>query len=323
MQKIKWCDFGGTKVRGYGGTRIEELDFLKGVFIILMITFHLVYIGDSYPYAKQIVYTFHMPGFLIISGYLMNLDKPWKDFFKTILGYVIPYFIMESGYIAMASQLPIREHIDVLTVGVFADTLLLHPIGPYWYLQTLIYCGIASMAVTRFVPMKTYSQILLLGIVFYLLSDVLGMMSFACSLYFLAGAALRRSGLSFTEVFQPSAVAILAFALLVIHPQNLLMEQAGGVLIVYMAIVGFLFAYSHIGQKGRLLLLYLGRNTMPLFLFSPIFTFLCKPLVPVLQFEPTGLLFLLVSLVICIVGSLLIESAMKRTGLSRYFYYKW
>ena len=41
--------------------RIEELDFLKGVFIILMITFHLVYIGDSYPYAKQIVYTFHMP----------------------------------------------------------------------------------------------------------------------------------------------------------------------------------------------------------------------------------------------------------------------
>ena len=62
---------------------------------------------------------------------------------------------------------------------------------------------------------------------------------------------------------------------------------------------------------------------MPLFLFSPIFTFLCKPLVPVLQFEPTGLLFLLVSLAICIAGSLLIESVMKRTGLSRYFYYKW
>ena len=29
--------------------RIEELDYLKGIFIILMITFHLVYIGDSYP----------------------------------------------------------------------------------------------------------------------------------------------------------------------------------------------------------------------------------------------------------------------------------
>ena len=48
--------------------RIDELDFLKGVFIILMITFHLVYIGDSYPYAKRVVYTFHMPGFLDYIG---------------------------------------------------------------------------------------------------------------------------------------------------------------------------------------------------------------------------------------------------------------
>ena len=70
--------------------RIDELDFLKGIFIILMITFHLVYIGDSYPYAKQIVYTFHMPGFLIISGYLMNITKPCKDLIKTMLGYAIP-----------------------------------------------------------------------------------------------------------------------------------------------------------------------------------------------------------------------------------------
>lgn len=38
--------------------RIDELDFLKGIFIILMITFHLVYIEDSYPYAKRIVYLF-------------------------------------------------------------------------------------------------------------------------------------------------------------------------------------------------------------------------------------------------------------------------
>lgn len=55
--------------------RIEELDYLKCVFIILMIIFHLVYIGDKYPYVKSVVYTFHMPGFLIISGYLLNTKK--------------------------------------------------------------------------------------------------------------------------------------------------------------------------------------------------------------------------------------------------------
>ena len=56
-------------------SRVKEIDYLKCIFITLMIIFHLVYIGDKYPYAKQIVYTFHMSAFLIISGYLANNRK--------------------------------------------------------------------------------------------------------------------------------------------------------------------------------------------------------------------------------------------------------
>ncbi len=51
----------------------------------------------------------------------------------------VPYAVMELAYVIMASVLPINEHIDVLTVGV-VDKLFLHPIGPYWYLHTLILC---------------------------------------------------------------------------------------------------------------------------------------------------------------------------------------
>ena len=54
--------------------RIQKLDYLKSIFILLMVAFHLVYIGDKYPYAKQIVYTFHMSAFLILSGYLTNIQ---------------------------------------------------------------------------------------------------------------------------------------------------------------------------------------------------------------------------------------------------------
>lgn len=43
-----------------------------------MVVFHLAYIGDEYPYVKQVVYTFHMPAFLIISGYLANIRKEKK-----------------------------------------------------------------------------------------------------------------------------------------------------------------------------------------------------------------------------------------------------
>ena len=130
-----------------GRGRIVELDFLKGVLILLMISFHLVWFGDSHPYAKQVVYTFHMPGFLMISGYLMNVEKPWRQFLKTLLSYAVPYLVMESGYIMMASVLPIREHIDELTIGVFLEKLFLHPLGPYWYLLTLLVCGALYAAV--------------------------------------------------------------------------------------------------------------------------------------------------------------------------------
>lgn len=58
--------------------RIPEIDYLKCIFILLMVTFHLIYIGDNYPYAKQIVYTFHMPGFLLISGYLTRSVSHWQ-----------------------------------------------------------------------------------------------------------------------------------------------------------------------------------------------------------------------------------------------------
>ena len=302
--------------------RINELDFLKAVFIMLMIAFHLVYFSESYPYAKQVVYTFHVPGFLIISGILMNISKSRKAFARTLLGYAIPYIIIESGYIAMASVLPIREHIDNLTVSIFIDRLLIHPIGPYWYLQTLIICGGVYALVFRLLPMKTISKIILLGIVYFLISDGLGIMTFACSLYFLAGVVVRQSGIPFTNVFQSSSVAIIAFALLAIYPQNLLMEVSGGVLMVFLIISGILFFYKHLNQRACSLFLFIGRNTMPLFLFSPIFTFLCKPLVPLMLFDSTGLIFLLVSLLICISGSLAVEWAMDKTGLSSYFYAK-
>lgn len=302
--------------------RINELDFLKGVLIILMISFHLVYFSELHPYAKQVVYTFHMPGFLIISGFLMNVIKPWKMVLLSILSYTVPYFIMESGYIAMASVLPIREHIDNLTAPVFIDRLLLHPIGPYWYLQTLIICGLSYALVFRLPRVTTMSKLLLLGILFYLLAYCLGIMSFGCTMYFLAGIAVRHSGIPFTRVFHPSPLSIVAFTLLAIYHHNLLMQTSGGALMVWLVISFMLFVYNHIGGKTRETLLYLGRNSMPLFLFSPIFTFLCKPLIPYLKFDPTGLVFLILSLLICIAGSLCVEWIMRRTRLSKLFYAK-
>lgn len=261
-----------------------------------------------------------MPAFLLVSGYLMNVRKRWQDFLRTIFTYAVPYLLMESAYIGMASVLPIREHLDSLSVGIFLDRLFVHPLGPYWYLQTLVVCGVIHAAISRFRHIKPVTRIIFTGIVFYLISHYLDILPFGCSMYFLAGTVLRSSGIPFTSIIQSSSIAIWAFLLLAVHPQNLRMETSGGILMVGLVMSAVLFAYDYIGHKSRQLMSYLGRKTMPLFLFSPAFTFICKPLVPVFVFDGTGLIYLFVSLSICISGSLAVEWILTKTGLSDYFY---
>ena len=337
--------------------RIKELDFLKGILILLVISFHLVYFEQLHPYAKHVVYAFHMPGFLLISGYLMNVGKAPKDFLRTLLWLAVPYFVMESGYIYMASFLPINEHIDHLTPAVFLDRLLLHPLGPYWYLHTLIICGGIYYLVINFKrrpplnlpegrlsaapPQKSQREVLLrlivLGLIFYILT-ILPLKGVGGAFYFLAGAAIRQCGKDFRSIFWASPFALLLFATLVLLPISCSFNSLSyllfylllflhhhfsliiSLIIVYFAISSLLWLYRITPPKGGWGVLFLGRNTLPLYIFSPIFTFLCKRFVPFLQFDPTGILFLIVSLVCCVSGGLLIAWFMDLTGTSKYFF---
>ena len=271
--------------------RIDELDFLKCIMILLMVAFHLVYFEELHPYAKRIVFTFHMPVLLIISGYLTNIDKSPLQFLRGILWLFVPYLVMEGGYIWMCSLLPVGDHIDNLTVGLFFDKLFLHPLGPYWYLHALILCGLTYYLVFKLVPMKAMSRCILLGLIFVGYS-YLGIISISRAFYFLAGVAVHQSRLSFMDVFKSSWLAIVGLVLLVIHPDNLHTDVVGGVLIVYLVISFCLAVYPVVFCPVRQFMLFLGRNTMPIFVFSPIFTILCKYLVPYLAFDKTGLLFL-------------------------------
>ena len=64
---------------------------------------------------------------------------------------------------------------------------------------------------------------------------------------------------------------------------------------------------------------YIGSNTLPILLFSPIFTVLVKPLVGVFSFDASGVLFALVAVPLCISGSFAIAWLMDKCGASRWF----
>jgi fucose 4-O-acetylase-like acetyltransferase len=262
-----------------------------------------------------------MPVFLIISGFLMNIEKPAAKFCKTIAAFLVPYIIMEGGYIVMASIVPIREHIDNLTPAVFYEKMVLHPLGPYWFLRTLMLCSIPYFLIFRYLPINRGMKCALLAIVYVLYSKA-GIVALTMPTYFFAGVIVRQSNSVFTDVFRPMWLSLLFLIVLIADLQNLDARHIGGGLIVYFVTSLLLAIYPYIKGKLQRGMLFIGRNTLPLFLFSPIFTILCKQILPYLEFDNTGMIFLFLSLIICISGSLAIAWAMDKVYVSKYFFLK-
>lgn len=299
--------------------RIKELDFLKSIFIILMIIFHLVYIGDSYPYAKQVVYTFHMSAFLIISGYLNNINKETKAFGRSLLWIFIPYVFMEAGYVVMSAVLPVREKVTELSAGLLLHKAIIVPMGPYWYLHTLILCNASYFLIYKVTDKwKGIIRFIILGIFLYILSEV-RLLTFANAIYFLAGVAIRQSGLPIIRVFQPSFLSVVPLVILCCFPENLNRGTLAGVAITYLVISLLLATYTYLPEKVKTLLRYIGSNTLVILLFSPVFTILSKAYLPLFAFDATGICFTIVSVIFVISGCFGVTYVLDRLHISPYF----
>ena len=302
--------------------RILELDFLKCVFILLMIVFHLVYIGNRYPVAKAFVYTFHMPGFLVISGYLLHVQKPVPQFLRYIQWIFVPYLLMESGYVVMASVLPIREHIQQLTFDLFLDKLFLHPLGPYWYLHTLMLCGIVTYVVAQFASHHRVWMLLSVLLCLWVLA-LLGLVTWVNAVYFCVGFALRLYHRPFIDTFHPAWWSFIGIVLVATCVPNALQRHTiGGMLIVYFVISFLLWLYPYLSKGAAKISLFIGRNSLILLLFSPMFTVLSKLFQSYLLFEPSGMLFMLVALLFTIVGSFTVAYILQKLHVTRYVFGK-
>lgn len=296
-------------------TRIEALDYLKCLFVLLMVAFHLAYFADGYPLLKQWVYTFHMPGFLLISGYLMRVDKTLHQFSRALLWFAVPYLILESSYITLSAFMPVRDGIEQLTLSTFADKFFLHPLGPYWYLHTLILCGIGYFIVWKRRNYSTISRLILLCFYFAGLSFV-QLVAWDVSLYFFLGVVIRQSKLSFLQVFRPSWLAFIALLWLGCYPETFHKGSLGGLITVYLVISAALAVFPHLLPSIKRAALFLGRNSLALFLFSPIFTMVCKIFIPYLAFDSSRLLFLALSLPLCVLGALSVCRVLDALHLS-------
>lgn len=303
--------------------RIPEIDYVKCVCIVLMVAFHLVYVEQMFPHAKYFVYLFHMPIFLVISGYYATSSYTKLKGKLRYLG--ITYLLMESAYIVMAAILPINEHLENISVEIFLQKLFVYPLGPYWYLHTLLICHIVLCVLHNILGKHlsdTSFQILFLSVLTILVGTLLSVKSVV---FFGLGVLIKMTGREFLYIIRPSLFAVVPLMLIWLSQKYAfpICNAINGD-IIFLSLVVTVLTMSTIIATWRFVpesckgaLGYVGRNTLPILVLSPILTFIAKYMTPLFAWDCTGLVYALFAVTLSIIGCLLTAKVLDCTKITK------
>lgn len=198
----------------------KDIDFFRAILICLVILVHIVNFGNIHPLAKSAILSFMMPTFLVITGYLVNIDKTIREFLRYIGQILLPYVICVTGYAVLSLYLPVRDGIKVFNLSTILDIICIKSIGPYWFLHVMIVCGVIyyfAFHISRKIDITArYSIFAALLIITALFTPFL---SLEAAFYYFVGVGIRQYCKDFSRVYLNSFWPLLPFGLLVVHPR--------------------------------------------------------------------------------------------------------
>ena len=251
--------------------RIHYLDYAKGIAIILVVLGHIFSGGNI----KTYIYSFHMPLFFIISGYLFNYSnvKSFKEFInKKIKAYLIPYvtfsIINILGYYLLSglSLIVLRNNL--------LETIIFCGIGALWFLPILF------IAETIFMFCKFNNKKIIYSVLIFIGVSVISLSIWALTRSFIALILIRSMislifiiiGYSLCNViknlnlkwYQIAIITILNIALAVINGYvDLWGIQFNNIILYFInSILGSLNIISISKKINSKLLSFWGRNTL-------------------------------------------------------------
>lgn len=316
--------------------RNTDIDWIRAILIILMILIHIVSFGNAYPQLKAGILSFMMPTFLIITGYLVNIEKSPKEMGRYLMCLALPYVIMVTGFSVLSYFMPVRDGITELSLSQICEKIFVTSIGPYWFIQTMIICGIlyyvsfkgAIQGTLRQgkTTMSTTTSLFIFATLLLLLSKTPALSPSAATYYFI-GAVLRQCHIGFDRIFRPSPVALLLWINLLGLEEWYDWGTLAIVFSCWCCISSLMWIHSLIKRlqdnacvrKTEDTLLYIGRNTLPIYLFHPIFTMAAKFYHPLFSWDRSEIIFALVTIFIAIAGSIGIAKMMEKTRLAYLF----
>lgn len=316
--------------------RNTDIDWIRAILIILMILIHIVSFGNAYPQLKAGILSFMMPTFLIITGYLVNIEKSPKEMGRYLMCLALPYVIMVTGFSVLSYFMPVRDGITELSLSQICEKIFVTSIGPYWFIQTMIICGILYYVSFKGAiwgtlrqgktTMSTTTSLFIFATLLLLLSKTPALSPSAATYYFI-GAVLRQCHIGFDRIFRPSPVALLLWINLLGLEEWYDWGTLAIVFSCWCCISSLMWIHSLIKRlqdnvsvrKTEDTLLYMGRNTLPIYLFHPIFTMAAKFYHPLFNWDRNEICFALVTIFIAIAGSIGIAKMMEKTHLAYLF----
>ncbi|MBO4814017.1 MAG: acyltransferase family protein [Muribaculaceae bacterium] len=299
---------------------------MKGIFIMLMVIFHLRLVEITYPLTREAVYTFHMSAFMLISGYLANIHKRPRTFSKSVLRLALPYVLFEMIYVLMVywvgKSLHANNTIDHLSVIEMLKRLATQPTGPYWYLHTLIVCLVIYYISYKALKLKSVNAFLFMSLALFGVTRMPVGIEWKNVIYFLIGVLMNRSGRPFMDIIKPSWLALLPLGILFCFPAYFKSWTLPGIVITLLVISFLLWTYPVCGKFIRRVFCYLGRNSLSIVVFSAIFTVLTKSVSGYFSFDPTALSFLVCATVFVMAGCLICAWICDKVKLSRFIFLK-
>jgi fucose 4-O-acetylase-like acetyltransferase len=310
-------------------------DFIRGISIILMVYGHITPIGRMvaiHQHVFPVIYTFHIPLFLLISGFFFDFSDNTNQKIVAIFRKIgIPYFIFITCYIL---GILLVQRFGIVTIGkppttlpTFINTVLLRPFGAYWFLHSLL---IIQIVLTLVWGIKVNSQykfwgfILVSTFIFWLLptTDII-QFAFRTGVYFLIGILIKHfTKGSFTITPLYLAIIVTLLAVLYLY-QNAIFNFSIFEIIWCLGIFAFLWAIGLYfkATKPVKIIAWIGQNTLIILLLHILFIMVFKITNPFfLKIDGSGISYFLVITMATISLSMFASFVLDKLNISKYLF---
>ena len=312
--------------------RLIQPDFIKGLCIILMVYGHINCIGSLASIQNEIIsiiYSFHMPLFLIISGFFFKLSKTPSNQISNIFKNVgIPYILFISIYLL---GLVLVQKMNIPTSNTapqslieFLERIFLHPIGGYWFLHSLLLMTISL--ISSHLILKKYNSDFLV-----LLSSliILGALTYydlilpRTIIYYLSGYIL---GIITTRDLKTSSIFIplSLFFIFLLYLKNLYKVEFYEFIWVFL-LMTFFWSTATLFEKTFLIkkISWLGKNTLIILVLHSFPIVVLKSISKYfLKMDSTGLSYSLVVTFLTLLFCLVSARILDKLNLSKYLFNK-